>query len=70
MHRYETVIYWDDTDQAFIAEVPDLPGCLAHGRTDVEALLQSREAVELWIAVAREQGEPIPEPSRHSATCS
>ena len=66
MHKYQTVIYWSDDDQAYIAEVPDLPGCLAHGKSDVEALQNSKEAIELWIATAKEFGDPIPSPSRHS----
>lgn len=66
MHKYQTIIYWSDEDQIYIAEVPDLPGCLAHGKTDVEALQNSNEAIELWIATAKEFGDPIPAPSMHA----
>jgi predicted RNase H-like HicB family nuclease len=66
MHKYQTNIYWSDEDQAYIAEVPDLPGCLAHGMTDLEALQNSKDAIELWIAAAREFGDPVPAPSRHA----
>lgn len=66
MHKYQTVIYWSDEDRCYIAEVPDLPGCIAHGKTDVEALQNSKEATELWIATAKEYGDPIPVPSVHS----
>lgn len=66
MSKYQIVIYWSDEDQSYIAEVPDLPGCMAHGKTDVEALQNSKEAMELWIATAKEFGDPIPAPSVHS----
>lgn len=65
MHKYEIVIYWSDDDQLYIAEVPDLPGCMAHGKTDMDALLNCREAIDLWISTAREFGDPVPTPSRH-----
>ncbi|MDY6983367.1 MAG: type II toxin-antitoxin system HicB family antitoxin [Pseudomonadota bacterium] len=66
MHKYQTLIYWSDDDQCYIAEVPDLPGCLAHGKTDVEALQNSKGAIELWISTAMEFGDPIPAPSSPS----
>ena len=66
MHKYETVIYWSEEDQLYIAEVPDLPGCLAHGKSDMEALLNSKEAIELWINTAKEFGDPVPVPTGHS----
>lgn len=66
MHKYQTIIYWSDEDQVYIAEVPDLPGCLAHGKTDVGALQNSKEAIELWIATAKEFGDPISAPSMHA----
>jgi predicted RNase H-like HicB family nuclease len=62
MHKYQTIIYWSDEDQAFIAEVPELPGCLAHGATQEEALASAKEAIQLWVDAARELGEPIPPP--------
>jgi len=62
MHKYETIIYWSNEDNAFIAEVPELPGCMAHGDTQEAALVNVREAVDLWIETAREFGDPIPEP--------
>jgi predicted RNase H-like HicB family nuclease len=69
MHKYGTHIFWSEEDQTYIAEVPDLPGCLAHGKTDIEALQNSRQAVELWVATAKEFGDPIPTPSAHSFKC-
>ena len=62
MHKYETIIYWSDEDQAFIADVPELPGCVAHGISPEEALSNVQEAMQLWLDTAREFGDPIPEP--------
>jgi predicted RNase H-like HicB family nuclease len=62
MHRYETIIHWSNEDEAYLAEVPELPGCMAHGDTQEAALAHVKEAVELWIETAREFGDPIPEP--------
>ena len=62
MHRYETILYWSDADGAFIAEVPELPGCMAHGATQADALAQVNEAVQLWLDTAKEFGDPIPQP--------
>ena len=60
MYKYETIIYWSDEDQAFLAEVPELPGCMAHGATQEEALASAKEAIQLWIETANEFGDPIP----------
>jgi predicted RNase H-like HicB family nuclease len=60
--RYEVIIYWSDEDEAFIAEVPELPGCAADGKSYEAALANVREAIELWIDTARELGRDIPEP--------
>lgn len=62
MNRYEIIIYWSMEDQAFVAEVPELSGCTAHGAIYEEALVQVQSAMELWIATAREYNDPIPEP--------
>ncbi len=62
MYKYETIIYWSEEDQAFIAEVPELPGCMAHGASPDKALANAKEAITLWIETARECGDPIPEP--------
>lgn len=62
MYRYEIIIYWSNEDQVFIAEVPELPGCMAHGATSQDALAQAQEAIQLWIDTAREFGDVIPEP--------
>ena len=60
--RYEIILYWSAQDDAFVAEVPELPGCAAHGSTQIEALRQVQEAMELWLDVARERGVAVPEP--------
>ena len=62
MNHYEIIIYWSDADQAFLAEAPELPGCMAHGDSYEEALRNVRDAMALWLDVAREQGESIPIP--------
>lgn len=62
MDRYEIILYWSAEDTAFIAEVPELPGCMAHGDTQELALANIKEAMHLWVDTAREFGDPIPEP--------
>ena len=62
MNKYEVIIYWSEEDQAFIAEVPELPGCAAHGATQEAALANAQGAIQLWLDTAREYGDPIPEP--------
>ena len=61
-HRYEIDVFWSEEDQAFLAEVPDLPGCMAHGSTHEEALGEAQVAIAGWLEVLRESGEPVPEP--------
>ncbi len=62
MHKFEIILYWSDEDRAFVAEVPELPGCMAHGDSQEEALRHVNDAMQLWIDTAREFGDPIPEP--------
>lgn len=62
MHKYEVIIYWSAEDDAFVADVPELPGCMAHGPTQEDALGNAQDAVQLWIDTAREYGDPVPEP--------
>lgn len=62
MHKYEIIIYWSNEDQVFVAEVPELPGCMAHGDTQEAALAQANEAIRLWIDTAKEFGDPVPAP--------
>ncbi len=65
MDKYEVIIFWSDEDQAFIAEVPELPGCMAHGDSYESALTNIRSAIDLWIQTATEFNDPIPEPKGH-----
>ena len=62
MHKYEVIIYWSREDGVFVAEVPELPGCVAHGDTQEVALHNVNQAMDLWLDTAREFGDPIPEP--------
>jgi predicted RNase H-like HicB family nuclease len=62
MNKYEVIIYWSDIDDAYIAEVPELPGCAADGPTYQDALANVQIIAEEWIEVARELNRPIPEP--------
>ena len=60
--KYEIIFFWSEEDQVFIAEVPELSGCVAHGDTHESALLQAQDALQLWIETAIEFGDPVPEP--------
>ncbi len=62
MYKYEIIIYWSNEDKAFIAEVPELPGCMAHGKSPEMALKNAKEAIQLWIDTAKEFGDHVPEP--------
>lgn len=62
MYRYEVIIYWSAEDDACVADVPELPGCMAHGDTYESALTNVQEAISLWIDTAKEFGDRIPEP--------
>ena len=60
--RYEMIIYWSEEDEAFLVEVPELPGCMADGETYQEAVQNAEIIIQEWIETAREIGKPIPEP--------
>ena len=62
MQKYEIIIYWSEEDQAFIAEVPELPGCAADGATYQEALANVQVIITEWLETAKELGRPIPKP--------
>jgi len=62
MVRYEVIICWSKEDEAFIAEVPELPGCAADGATYQEAIANVEVVIREWIETAKELGRPIPEP--------
>ena len=59
MVRCETIIYWSEEDQVYLAEVPELPGCIAHGDSYESALANAKEAIQLWIDTAKEFADPI-----------
>ena len=61
-YRYEIIIYWSDEDEAFIAEVPELPGCAADGSTYQEAAANAEVVIREWIETALELGRSIPAP--------
>ncbi|MBR5375744.1 MAG: type II toxin-antitoxin system HicB family antitoxin [Lachnospiraceae bacterium] len=62
MYKYERIIYWSKDDDAYIVEVPELPGCMADGETIDEAMKNTDVIISEWIEVARERGQVIPEP--------
>lgn len=59
---YELIMWWSDADQAFLVEVPELPGCMGDGVTQEEALASAKIVIAEWIETARELGRPIPQP--------
>ena len=65
MFKYETIIYWSNDDDVYVAEVPELPGCTAHGDSYESALGNVKDAIQLWLDTASEFGDPIPEPKGH-----
>lgn len=62
MSKYELILFWSEEDQAFIAEVPELPGCMADGTSYAEAVLNAEKVIQEWIQTAQEMGRPIPTP--------
>ncbi|WP_447971054.1 type II toxin-antitoxin system HicB family antitoxin [Nitrospira sp. M1] len=60
--RFEIIIYWSQEDSAFIAEVPELSGCMADGQTYQEAVTNVETVIKEWIETAQELGRPIPDP--------
>lgn len=62
MSKYEIIIYWSDEDDAYIVEVPELPGCMADGKTYIEAVQNAEVIIAEWIETAKELGREIPEP--------
>ena len=60
--QYEMIIYWDKTDNIYVVDVPELPGCMAHGKSRKEALENAEKAVSFWLKTAKEDGIQIPEP--------
>ncbi len=62
MSKYEIIIFWSDEDQVYIADIPELPGCMAHGDTHESALANAKDAMAFWLETARELDRPIPQP--------
>lgn len=62
MHKYEIILYWSDEDGSFVAEAPELPGCMAHGDDQETALRNIKDAMQFLIERAQELGRPVPEP--------
>ncbi|MCI8747926.1 MAG: type II toxin-antitoxin system HicB family antitoxin [Lachnospiraceae bacterium] len=62
MYKYERIIYWSDDDNAFIVEVPELPGCMADGATVGEAVANAETIIKEWIETTKERGLEVPEP--------
>ncbi|MDX6396493.1 MAG: hypothetical protein QOJ73_7556 [Streptosporangiaceae bacterium] len=67
MTAYPIQVYWSDEDSVWIADVPDLPYCTAHGPTPHEAVAEVEEAVAAWLEAAKATGRPVPEPSLRAA---
>ncbi len=60
--KYEMIVYWSQQDEAFLVEVPELPGCMADGATHEEAVKNAGKVIQLWIETARDLGREIPKP--------
>jgi predicted RNase H-like HicB family nuclease len=60
--KYEIILYWSEADEAFVAEVPELPGCMADGGTYEEALTNARIVIDEWVETAKAIGREVPEP--------
>ena len=66
MYKYPIIMYWSDEDDCYITSVPDLPGCMADGKTPEEAMKNTQVIIKEWIETALEDGETIPEPSQYT----
>jgi predicted RNase H-like HicB family nuclease len=62
MNKYEIIIYWSESDKLFLAEVPELPGCMADGHSYQEAVSNAEIIINEWIETAKESGREIPKP--------
>ena len=62
MNKYEIIIYWNETDKVFVAEMPELKGCVAHGETQDEALREINTVAIEWLEIAKEKNWNISEP--------
>jgi predicted RNase H-like HicB family nuclease len=60
--NYEMIVWWSTEDEAYVVDVPELPGCMAHGATRQAAIKNAEDAIKLWIKTAKDDGLEIPEP--------
>lgn len=67
--KYELIIYWSETDECFVVEVPELPGCMADGETYEQAVANVQQVIEEWIETAKELGRVVPEPQGPADVC-
>ena len=65
VHRYQILVAWSPEDSVFVAQVPDLPGCIAHGRSEQKAFENAKSAIELYLEGLSESGDAIPEPRQY-----
>ncbi len=61
-HKYELIVAWSREDAAFVVDVPELTGCMAHGATPAEAVANAQDAISLWLETARDLGRAVPRP--------
>lgn len=66
-HRYEMVIWWSAEDSAYVVDVPELPGCMAHGATQQAGIKNAEQAIDFWIKTSKKAGFEIPAPRSRSA---
>lgn len=64
---HEFIMDWSDEDKCYVVKVPDLPGCMAHGKTRQQAVKMAEEVIELWIETVKEDGVPVPKPKSFAA---
>lgn len=61
-NSYEMILWWSDEDSAYVVDVPELPGCMAHGTTRQDAIRNAEDAIKFWIKTAKQDGIAIPQP--------
>ena len=61
-NSYEMILWWSNEDEAYVVDVPELPGCMAHGSTRQEAITNAEDAIKFWIKTAKDDGLKIPAP--------
>lgn len=61
-NSYEMIIWWSTEDDAYVVDVPELPGCMAHGATRQDAIKNAEDAIKFWIKTAKDDGKEIPQP--------